>query len=340
MTFIETRKKMRSMRRAALVLCLLIAAPALRAELLDTIVATVDTEVILLSEIDESAVDLIDEMDIALLPEDQQREQIASAQRQVLDQAIDHKILYREALLAGLPERMERLEALVDERLDSLRERYNSTKEFMDMLESAGETVSDVRDRVKKTILAMTIANSMLARFEDDVVIDESELSQYYEDNKSFFSHPAQTRIRRILITPGTGDDAWARAKARIEALREELSLGADFAELARAQSEGPEAENGGRMGWISHDPEGPDLIEILDRAVLALKPGEVSEAIETEYGFLLLKAEEFRAAGTEPLDTVRTIIEPQLRRNHAQDRFDKWVGELRKRSQVVVHRY
>jgi parvulin-like peptidyl-prolyl isomerase len=324
----------------ALSMGIFFAVPVTQAELIDTVVATVDTEVILYSEVAESAAPLLDPMQLSAMSETQRRQQIAEAQRMVLEQAIDQKILYREALLAGLPERMTQLDEMVEEQVDAIRDQYQSTEEFMAMVQAAGETLSDFRARLRKKILAISMANAKLIQFEKEVVIDETELAAYYEKNKDQFSNRAQAKVRRIYIDAGDDDAGRARARARLDALRQELSLGADFAALAKAHSDGPEAEVGGLLGWISHNPDDPTLDPAVDAAVFALAAGEVSDVVETQYGFLLLKVEETRAAGTGNLDTVRTAIEPQLRRELAQDRYEKWVSELRKRSRVAVYSF
>lgn len=329
---------LRRLSAALALLCAATAGSAAHGEMIDAVVATVDTEVILYSEVAESAMPLLDSMMLSGLSEEEQRARIADAQRQVLEQAIDQKILYREALLVGLPERMDRLDELVEEQVDGIRQQYESTEAFMAMVESAGETLSDFRARLRKKILALTMANSKLAQFEKEVVIDETMVAKYYEEHKAEFSHPAQSKVRRIYIDAGNSDAERARARARLESLRQELELGADFAELARAHSDGPEAETGGMLGWVSHNPDAPDLEPAVDAAVFALKPGEVSPVVETQYGFLLLTVEETRPAGTESLASAHTGIEPLLRRQEAQARYNKWVSELRKRSRVAVY--
>jgi peptidyl-prolyl cis-trans isomerase C len=79
------------------------------------------------------------------------------------------------------------------------------------------------------------------------------------------------------------------------------------------------------------------DLVEALETPAFALETGELSSVIETEFGFHLLMAEERQAAGVPSLEELRTEIEPRLRERYAEERYRKWMDELRKRSRVRV---
>ena len=78
-------------------------------------------------------------------------------------------------------------------------------------------------------------------------------------------------------------------------------------------------------------------LVGQLDEAAFTLAEGEVSEVIESNQGFHLLKVDKKEAAGEATLDDVRAIIEPELRRAAAAEKFKKWMADLRKRSRVQL---
>lgn len=311
--------------RAFIALCLLLSA-SVRAEVVDTILATVGQEPILRSEVIEEIAPLLRDMqqtmDTATFEQEADK-----ALSEALERAIENKILYREAVAAGAT--IEDKD--VEERLDRIRGQYGSPEEFNAMLAQSGENLSDFRDRLRKQILAISYGMAKRRQFEKDAVVTESDISQYFNDNASQWERPERVKVRRIFLTAPQEADARNTAKARLQALKDELALGADFAALARQHSQGPEAAEGGLMGWVGRG----DLVSELDSALFSLAPGSTSDVLETEFGVLVLKVEEKQEAGTASYDEVRTEIEPLLRQQYAKERFSTWIGELRKKSLV-----
>lgn len=305
-----------------------------RSETIDGVVATVDREAILRSDLFEQIGPLLQTLrDQGLSGEAFNREANA-ALRDALDQAIEQKILYREALLIGFERQIKQIEIAVEEQLDKFRKQFNSNEEFLKVLEEAGESMSDFRESLKKQFIAISMAQAKRYEFEQEAVITEDDMRAYYEAHRDEFSHEERIHLRRIFLDAGSDTESRVRARARIEELREEAALGAEFAELAKTYSQGPEAEEGGLLGWIARG----DLVEALDGAAFALGDGEVSPPVETEFGYHILRVDDRQAAGTATFDDIRTEIEPRLRASYAQERYKKWISELRKRSRVTVH--
>ncbi len=308
---------------------LVCVASAGQAETVDAILATVDTEVILRSEIMWEIGPYLNSLQLTATSEAAFNREAEARLRAALDQAVESKILLREALLAGL----EVSDEQVEERIEEIRKRYRSNEAFLKVLEEAGEAMGDFRKRVRKQILAISMGMNKRRVFEREAVVSEAEVAQYYQDNKSRFVRPERVRLRRILLAAGSDAQARAQVRARLEQLRGELDAGADFGALAKVYSEGPEAENGGVIGWTVRG----DLVEALERSAFALAEGEVSDIVETEFGFHLLKADQKEAAGVPSLEEVRTEIEPELRARYADERYTKWIAELRKRRRVRI---
>lgn len=299
------------------------------AETVDQIAATVDTEVILLSDVLSEITPLLEDLRLKAASSQAFEQDKANAVREALDTAIERKILYREALLAGI----EVTDKDVEERLNKIIQGYNSAEEFRRALEEAGESMSDFRESLRKQIMAISVGVQKHRTFEQEAVISESEARQYYQDHPDEFSRPERVKLRRIFLGAGDNAEDRARAKARLETIAEEARLGADFAELAKQYSEGPDAADGGLMGWVGRG----DLVAELEAAAFALPEGGVSEVVETQWGFHLLKAEDKEDAGLASFEEARTEIEPLLRSRYADERYQKWIAELRKRSRVRV---
>ena len=105
-------------------------------------------------------------------------------------------------------------EARVDERLAELKKLYDSPEQFNSELEAAGETLGDLRVRIRKQTLARAMAVRKQGEFEKQVVVSESDVAQFFEDHKDEFAHPERVRVSQIFL-PGTDENVRAVNKAR-----------------------------------------------------------------------------------------------------------------------------
>lgn len=318
-------------RHRSIVLALAVAcglAAATSAEVVDQVVANVDKEVILLSDIMMELGPQIRDIRTQSANEQEFRAAMDRQIRATLEQAIENRILLREAQLAGL----EVEDAAVEKRLEDYKKLYPSNEEFMRELEAAGETLTELRSRLKKQMLARGMAVRKMKELESGIVISESDVAQFYQDNKSSFEHPERVRCAQIFL-PATTAQERDTVRARLEQLREEVIDGADFADLAIEHSQAPGAQDGGLIGWVVRG----DLVAPLDDAVFSLNEGEISEVIETPQGFHLLKVEKKEGSGLATLDEARREIEPKLRAAGAAEKYKKWMADLRKRSRVQI---
>lgn len=297
-----------------------------RAELVDQVAATVDKEAILMSDLMEEVGTQLRELRAQATSQADLDRIITEKLRQTLDQAIDNRLLLREGQLAGIP--IE--DTTVDQRFEEMK---NGNDNFNAELERMGLSVADVKDRIKKQMIARTMAVRKTAELEKGIAISESEVAQYYQDNKEKFTHAERSRCSQIFL-PASNDLAERdKVKAQAEQLKDEINNGADFADLAIEHSKAPGAEDGGIIGWVQKG----DLVGKLDEAAFTLAEGEVSDVIESDQGFHIIKVEKKEAAGEATLDEVRKDIEPELRRAAAAEKFKKWMEDLRKRSKVQV---
>ena len=142
------------------------------------------------------------------------------------------------------------------------------------------------------------------------VKVTEPEIKEYYEKNLKQFETQEEARARHILIRPDPkepdAEKAKEAAKAKADELLKELKAGANFAKLARANSDDPgSAKTGGELGWF---PRGV-MVKSFEAAVFSLKKGELSPVIETEFGYHIILLEEKREAGVVPLNKARESI-------------------------------
>ncbi|MGH7550993.1 MAG: peptidylprolyl isomerase [Gemmatimonadota bacterium] len=213
----------------------------------------------------------------------------------------------------------EEVEKAVDEMVDLVlvslrgRERHSMTP-------SESLQVAEWRDQL------------LYNQFRDDVIwneiqVDETRLQEWYDENVG-----EEVHARHILVSAGTDapDSLRQAARAEAESLLELAREGADFAELARENSDDPgSAQQGGSLGWFQRGR----MVAPFEQAAFGTEPGEVApEVVETQFGFHVIKVEGKRK---RPFEELKDEIEEQLARPERRDAERAYVTRLMEDSGV-----
>ncbi len=152
--------------------------------------------------------------------------------------------------------------------------------------------------------------------------VSDDDLRKYYAENQARYEQPQERRARHILIKTdaGASADAKAQAKAKAQALLVDLKKApATFADVARKESQDPgSAKQGGDLDWFGRGAMLPDF----EKAVFALKKGELSEVVETEFGFHLIELTDLRGGDKRSFESVRAEIDAEVKKQLAQKRY------------------
>ncbi|MBW2472138.1 MAG: SurA N-terminal domain-containing protein [Deltaproteobacteria bacterium] len=155
--------------------------------------------------------------------------------------------------------------------------------------------------QVKLQFLAFSYGNDEAA------AIPEEDLEAFYRENLSRYANPEQRSARHILIKTSEEDsvDALAEKKDRAAKILELARTGEDFAELAKQYSEGPSGPKGGDLGFFSRGR----MVKPFEDAVFSLNEGDISDLVETQFGFHIIKLEKIEPAHTKTLEEVKAEI-------------------------------
>jgi len=153
------------------------------------------------------------------------------------------------------------------------------------------------------------------------IKVSEQDARAYYEQNQARFATAEQRRASHILIQveSGASDAQRQAARAKAESLVEKLRGGADFAALAKSESQDPgSAPAGGDLGFFTADM----MVKPFADAAFALKQGETSGVVESEFGFHVIRLTEVRPGAQRSFESVRAEIEAEIRAQQAAGRF------------------
>lgn len=220
-------------------------------------------------------------------------------------------------------------EADIDEAISNAVSRLPAGMEFADVLERMGMTMAEAR----KDIAEGLPVNKLVEDVFKEVEVAEEAIAAFYADNARFFEVPEQVEASHILITV-TNDEQKAEARAKIDAIRERLVAGEDFAKLASENSDCPSAKQGGNLGYFGHG----QMVPPFEKAAFALATNEISEVVETSFGFHVIKVTDKKEASKKPLEEVRDDIEKHLRNEKGGDLMEKFIAELRAKAKIIMN--
>lgn len=218
----------------------------------------------------------------------------------------------------------------VNEQVKLLMDTYSSEKDFEKYLKEKGIDKRFLEGVLRSQLLSSKIYSKVTA----DVIVTEEEVKQYYEDNKNtLFLVPAKVKASHILaIFPWVEDNSEETEEGREKALEkikmveDKLKDGGDFEDLARQYSDdGTSGENGGDLGYISKG----QMVEEFEEALFSLDVGEVSEIVETEYGFHIIKATDRQEEYIQKFDEVEESINTYLLNLHKTEKWEDFIFSL-----------
>jgi peptidyl-prolyl cis-trans isomerase D len=174
--------------------------------------------------------------------------------------------------------------------------------------------------------VALEYAELRLEQLATQISPTEADLQKLYEDNRATYVLDERRRARHIVIAVNGDDDAGALKKA--ETVAAEARSGKDFAELAKKYSSDSTAAEGGDLGFVQKkDFPGP-----LGDTLFAMKIGDVSAPVKSQFGYHILKLEQIEAGEAKPFEQVRAELDSQYRQERSADLFGERQEELSKR--------
>lgn len=284
------------------------------AELTDRIVAVVNKEVIMLSE-------LRTEME----PERKRlKQQYRGVELQTRMQQAEHRTLTR------MIERRLQMQHAQTKGMDPSEEDIRRTA--MD-LQQRGTPINldDPKEKkaLKEQLILFTLENREIRT---GVMVSENDLKNYYERHLTLFMLPEEYRISQILLLPRKGESRAALRK-RAREIHDQLKNGGEFDDLALRYSDSADATRGGALGFIRQGDMDPSI----ERAVAALQPNTVSEPVETSDGIHIIRLDEKKTAQFRPLEEVRNEMQGLVFQQKSADRYQRWMTDLKSKSYIEV---
>jgi peptidyl-prolyl cis-trans isomerase SurA len=299
-------------------------------KVIEEIIARVNNEIITLSDYQKAQLQLREEVqhDCPNCPPDRMEAMYAERQKNLLRDEIDQQLLVQRAKDMGLS-----VEAEVIKQLDQVRQQNNlaTMEDLQKAVEAQGLSWDEYKSSIRNNLLTQEVIRKDAGARVD---IGREDVKKYYEDHKQEFVRPESVLLADIFLnTDGKSPEEIAAIQKKANDLDARLKKGEDFAELAKRNSEGPTAKNGGDLGGF----ERGQLSKQIEDTVFAMKKNEVSDVIQTKTGFEIIKVLDHYEAGLQPMEKVENEIMNHIYSERMSTMFRGYLAELREQSYVIV---
>ena len=190
-------------------------------------------------------------------------------------------------------------------------------KQVADLYEATKEKYKEPA-RIRLEYLPITVSDLSAT-----VKVSDEDAKKNYDANVDSFKHPAQLQAQHILllVPPSAPKELADKALAQIKDIQAQLKKGASFEALAKKHSQDPvSASKGGELPWFSQGA----MVRPFEEAAMALKTGQVSEPVRTQFGWHLIKLVGNRPAGTVPFDQVKDELKKRLAEEKASEKSNE----------------
>ena len=252
--------------------------------------------------------------------------QLSEIKKEVLENLINRELFYQESQRQGIIVD----EAAVNEQLRKLKERFPSEAEFKSALSKANLSEDALKSQFKR---GMAIQRFIDKQFVQKITVSDKDSKAYYDSHPDLFKQPEQVRARHILIkvNPGGDESQKVEARKKMEKIQGRVQKGEDFAVLAKEFSEGPSSAKGGDLGYF----ERGKMVKPFEEAAFTLRPGEVSDIVETKFGYHLIKVMDKKPETTVAYEDIKDKLERHLKQEKVQRKLSLYVEKLKEKAKV-----
>jgi peptidyl-prolyl cis-trans isomerase SurA len=325
---------------------LFLAAAAMHADnIVDEIIARVNTSIITRADYERAKQTTQQELQ-EQFPKDWQSKW-ADRQKEVLRELIDRQLLLEKGKELGITGDTE-----VVKKLNEMRQRMNlpSMDALQEEATKQGISFEDFKEQIRSSVVEEQVIGREVG---SKIHISQEEVQDFYNTHQKEMEGAEEISLSEIMVStqPGkpaaTGQDAKtgseqplpedpakvAEAEAKAKALVEQLRKGAKFEDLAKANSSGPTAADGGRLGVFKRG----ELAKEFEDKTFSLKSSEFTDVIRTKQGFIILKVNGHRAAGVPPLKEVDDSIRQAIYSQKLEPAARAYLTKLRDQAYIDV---
>jgi len=249
-------------------------------------------------------------------------------QKRALNEAISNELLIQESQKMEIKD----IEKKIDDRINALKEKYQTEEQFRNMLKAKELGEKDLRNNMRRSIY---IDEYLIKQGIRNPAIPDEKVREFYEKSKNSFKREESVRVSHILIKVDekATDEEKAEARKKAEKIRQEIKDGRDFAEMAKEYSQDGTAPGGGDLGYIKRKY----MPQEFDEVAFSLQKGELSDVVETRHGYHIIMVYEKRPAGVTPYEDLKDFLTKYMQEQVSRENLVSHIKELRKKAKIEI---
>jgi peptidyl-prolyl cis-trans isomerase SurA len=300
-------------------------------DIVDRVVAVVNDEVILLSDLNVMLNPFISRLGEYQYSQQQQEQLAYRLREEILNQLINEKLTDQQIKKHGI----EISKKEVDNSIEQMKQANRLTDEDLrSALSEQGLSMEEFREKIREQILRSKLVNQEI---KSRIVITREDIKRYYDQEYGNQNESKKYHLRSILMqVPARANEREKSAiENKMQSIHEKLEQGESFTDMAKIHSIPALASSGGYLGAFTLNTIAPRIRD----AVADLKPGEFSPVLDTEQGYQIFFLDKIESYEGEPLEEVSAEIEEKLYNQIVDERFNFWLEDLRNRSHIKIIR-
>jgi len=263
---------------------------------------------------------------------------IAEKDKDVLRDLIDQQLLLDKGKDLGITADTELIK-----KLDQMRKDMNldSMEDLEKAAQAQGVSFEDFKQNMRNQIITQQVIGREVGQ---KLSIGKEDVQKFYDEHKADLDQPEQVRLSEILFstdpkdpnkkdTPEEEAQRLKDVQAKAETALAEIKKGAKFDDIAKKQSDGPSAAQGGDLGYFKRGT----LAKELEDRTFGMKAGDVSDVVRTKQGYIILKVTEHREAGVPPLSQIEARVQDAVYMQKLQPALRDYLTKLREDAFIDV---
>ncbi len=255
-------------------------------------------------------------------------EKLSEIRQKMLNSLIEQELLSQETRARGI-----KIDpADVDKEFERFKGQFESENEYSQKMKEINYTEETLRAQIEKGLAIRKLIDQQVV---SGISVSEGKIKSYYDSHPDEFKLPEQVRASHILIKvdPKADEKTKAEARKKIEDIQTKIKNGEDFAKLATENSDCPSSAKGGDLGFFSRG----QMVKPFEEVAFSLKPGEVSDIVETQFGYHLIKLVEKKPAGTRSFDEAKESLQNKLKQEDINKAVESYIESLKQKGKIEI---
>ena len=251
-------------------------------------------------------------------------------EKQLRTQAINNLINREVLLLESNKKGIKVNEAEVDAGIKSIQDRFPDEKQFKEALKNMQLTLPELEQQyLQKATIQALLDQEIISK----IKVKDEEVKAYFDSHADEYKEKEQVRARHILVKVDKDADEKTKTEARkkLADVQKKIVAGEDFADLAKKHSQGPSNVKGGDLGYFSKG----QMVKPFEDVAFKLEPNEVSDLVETRFGYHLIKVLDHKPAKQAEFADKKDQVLAKLRNERIQKQVGAYIKQLRKDAEI-----